>query len=45
MKKKLSNQKTIGKRIKLLRSEKSLTQEGLARKADIPYTTLTRLKY
>jgi len=44
MKEKLSNQKTIGKRIKLLRSEKSLTQEGLARKADIPYTTLTKIE-
>ena len=44
MEEKLSDQKTIGKRIKELRSEKSLTQEGLARKADIPYTTLTKIE-
>ena len=44
MEEKPSDQKTIGKRIKELRSEKSLTQDGLARKSDIPYTTLTKIE-
>ena len=32
--------KTIGKKIKDLRKKKSLTQDTLAKKTDIPYTTL-----
>lgn len=34
----------IGVRIKKLRTKAGLTQEGLARKADIPYTTLTKVE-
>ena len=34
----------IGKNIKKLRKEKALTQDNLARKAGIPYTTLAKLE-
>ena len=34
----------IGSRIKKLRLKAELTQEGLARKANIPYTTLTKVE-
>ncbi len=34
----------IGSKIKKLRLKDGLTQEGLARKADIPYTTLTKVE-
>ena len=34
----------IGIRIKKLRTKAGLTQEGLSRKADIPYTTLTKVE-
>ncbi len=34
----------IGVRIKKLRAKAGLTQEGLSRKADIPYTTLTKVE-
>jgi len=34
----------IGIRIKKLRTKAGLTQEGLARKANIPYTTLTKVE-
>jgi transcriptional regulator with XRE-family HTH domain len=34
----------IGNNIKRFRKEKGLTQDGLARKAGIPYTTLTKLE-
>ena len=34
----------IGKNIKKIRREKGLTQDSLARKADLPYTTLTKLE-
>lgn len=44
MNKKESDQKTIGKRIKKYRIERGLTQEGLARKADVPYTTLSKIE-
>ena len=44
MNKKQSNQQTIGKRIKEFRKEKGLTQEGLARKAVIPCTTLSKIE-
>ena len=35
--------KTIGDKIKKLISEKGMTQEELARKADIPYATLLKI--
>jgi len=35
---------TIGGKIKKLRLEKDLTQEELARKADIPYATLLKIE-
>lgn len=34
----------IGDNVKKFRKKKGLTQDNLARKADIPYTTLTKLK-
>lgn len=34
----------IGSNIKKIRKKKGLTQDNLARKADIPYTTLTKLE-
>ncbi|HRN71277.1 MAG TPA: helix-turn-helix transcriptional regulator [Candidatus Woesebacteria bacterium] len=34
---------TIGDKIKKLIKEKNMTQEELARKADIPYTTLLKI--
>ena len=34
----------IGKKIKKLRLKNNLTQEKLAIKADIPYTTLTKIE-
>ena len=34
----------IGDNVKKFRKKKGLTQDGLARKADIPYTTLTNLE-
>jgi len=33
----------IGDNVKKFRKKKGLIQDGLARKADIPYTTLTKL--
>ena len=35
---------TIGKKIKQLRNKQGLTQDALARKADLPYTTLTKIE-
>ena len=35
---------TIGGKIKKLRLEKDMTQEELARKADIPYATLLKIE-
>lgn len=35
---------TIGQKIRIWRKKKSLTQEGLARKADIPYTMLAKIE-
>jgi len=35
---------TIGDKIKLLRNKQSLTQDELARKSDLPYTTLTKIE-
>ena len=37
-------EKTIGQRIKEWRKIRELTQEGLARKADVPYTTLSKIE-
>ena len=34
----------IGDNVKKFRKKKGLTQDELARKADIPYTTLTKLE-
>jgi len=36
--------KEIGDKIKALRTKQKLTQEALARKCDIPYTTLTKIE-
>ena len=36
--------KMIGDNVKKIRKKRGLTQDGLARKADIPYTTLTKLE-
>lgn len=41
---KRSNEKPIGKKIKEKRAEKDLTQDELARKANIPYTTLVKIE-
>ena len=39
-----NNNKTIGDKIKLLRNRQGLTQDELARKSDLPYTTLTKIE-
>lgn len=39
-----SQGKMIGDNVKKIRKKKGLTQDNLARKADIPYTTLTKLE-
>ena len=39
-----NNNKTIGDKIKHLRNKQSLTQDELARKSDLPYTTLTKIE-
>lgn len=36
--------KEIGDKIKILRTKQELTQDALARKCDIPYTTLTKIE-
>ena len=36
--------KEIGDKIKILRLKQGLTQDALARKCDIPYTTLTKIE-
>jgi len=38
------NNKEIGDRIKALRNKQGLTQDALARKCYIPYTTLTKIE-
>ncbi|HBL39275.1 TPA: hypothetical protein DDZ10_01240 [Candidatus Uhrbacteria bacterium] len=38
------NNKHIGDKIRQLRNKKGLTQDALAKKADIPYTTLTKIE-
>lgn len=36
--------KTIGEKIKAWRKKRDLTQDALAKKADIPYTTLAKIE-
>lgn len=38
------NEPTIGQKIRKLRLAKEMTQEALARKSDIPYTTLVKIE-
>jgi len=40
----MSRMNMIGDNVKKFRKKKGLTQDNLARKADIPYTTLTELE-
>ncbi len=40
----LQSKNMIGDNVKKFREKKGLTQDNLARKADIPYTTLTKLE-
>ena len=35
---------SVSERIKYCRKEKGLTQDALAKKADIPYTTLAKIE-
>lgn len=44
MEEKKSDSLDIGARIKYWRKKRELTQEGLARKADIPYTSLSKVE-
>ena len=39
-----NKRKTIGDKIKAWRKKKDLTQDALAKKADIPYTTLAKIE-
>ena len=39
-----NNNQTIGDKIKLFRNKQGLTQDELARKSDLPYTTLTKIE-
>ena len=39
-----NNSETIGDKIRLLRNKQDLTQDELARKSDLPYTTLTKIE-
>lgn len=39
-----NNNITIGNKIKKLRNKQGLTQDELARKSDLPYTTLTKIE-
>ena len=36
--------KTIGNKIKAWRKKRGITQDALAKKADIPYTTLAKIE-
>ena len=38
------NTKEIGDKIRAIRNKKELTQDALAKKADLPYTTLTKIE-
>ena len=40
----MTNQKTIGAKIKTWRAKKDLTQDALAKKADLPYPTLVKIE-
>jgi transcriptional regulator with XRE-family HTH domain len=44
MKSQNNNQENIGDKIKKIRNKKGLTQDELARKAELPYTTLTKIE-
>ena len=39
-----SKSKTIGDKIRAWRKKKDLTQDALAKKADMPYTTLAKIE-
>ncbi len=39
-----NDNETIGDKIKQLRNKQGLTQDELARKSDLPYTTLTKIE-
>ena len=39
-----SKEKQIGDKIKAIRTKQGLTQDALARKCNIPYTTLTKIE-
>ena len=39
-----NNSQNIGDKIKQLRNKQGLTQDELARKAELPYTTLTKIE-
>jgi len=39
-----NNNETIGDKINQLRKKQGLTQDELARKSDLPYTTLTKIE-
>lgn len=39
-----NNSQNIGDKIKQLRNKQRLTQDELARKAELPYTTLTKIE-
>ena len=40
----MTNEKTIGSKIKTWRAKKDMTQDELAKKADIPYPTLAKIE-
>lgn len=44
MKSQNNNCENIGDKIKKIRAKKGLTQDALARKAELPYTTLTKIE-
>ena len=39
-----NKEKTIGDKVRKLRKKQRLTQDQLARKCDVPYTTLTKIE-
>ena len=39
-----NNERQIGDKVRALRKEKDLTQDALAKRADLPYTTLTKIE-
>jgi len=44
MKSQNNNQANIGNKIKQIRNKKGLMQDALARKVELPYTTLTKIE-